>query len=246
VSADAGRTSGALVIQLDRLRRGPYGEIADAQNAAIWSKLDAARGPVLEIGCGLARLVATDPHPERLSVGVDVELTELSQAGRAWHRKRTRLVCGSGFSLPFVNRAFQAVIFRESLHHLKRGDDPGEALREATRVCGSTLIVFDPNVNLRHRIARRLIGFEDEELTVAALMEALRDTDFEPVSVDYRDVLAFPLSGGLISRQLWSRESLLWRTLVHLDTALLRLLDVVPPLKRFLCWRYLVVARRRQ
>jgi SAM-dependent methyltransferase len=240
-----GHTEVALTLQMDRLR-GPYGEIADAQNAAIWSKLDAVRGPVLEIGCGLARLVATDPHAERLSVGVDVDAAALSEAGRTLHRSRTGLVCGSGFSLPFVNRAFEAVVFRESLHHLKSANGPAEALREATRVCRSTLIVFDPNVNLRHRIARRLIGFKDDELTVTALMEALRDTDFEPMSVDYRDVFAFPLSGGLISRQLFSRESLPWRALVRLDAAAHRLLHVVPPLERFFCWRYLVVARRAQ
>jgi hypothetical protein len=240
-----GHTEVALSLQMERLR-GPYGEIADAQNAAIWSKLEAVRGPVLEIGCGLARLVATDPRPERLSIGVDVDEASLAEAGRTPHRRRTHLICGSGFSMPFVNRAFEAVIFRESLHHLKSANGHAEALREATRVCRSTLIVFDPNVNLRHRIARRLIGFKDDELTVGGLMEALRDTDFEPVSVDYRDVFAFPLSGGLISRQRFSRESLLWRALVRLDAAVQRLLHVVPPLERFFCWRYLVVARRAQ
>ena len=93
---EAGHTEVALTLQMDRLR-GPYGEIADAQNAAIWSKLDAVRGPVLEIACGLARLVATDPHPERLSVGVDVDAAALSEARRTLHRRRTGLVCGSGF-----------------------------------------------------------------------------------------------------------------------------------------------------
>jgi hypothetical protein len=58
----------------------------------------------------------------------------------------------------------------------------------------------------RRSSSRRLIKFEDEETTVADLLKGLDGIHFRPISIEFSDVLAFPLSGGLISREVFPEE----------------------------------------
>lgn len=151
---------------------------------------------------------------------------------------------GSAFTLPFKDRAFEAVVLRESIHHLKSHGNHDVILREAARVCARQLIVFDPNMNAVQKLSRWLIRFKDDETHVADILKELRLVGFRPRSLQFRDVFAFPLSGGLIAHEFFSRESPLWKAVVRLDTAVTELLDHTPRLKRFVCWRYLLVAER--
>jgi SAM-dependent methyltransferase len=230
--------------QIRRLKLGAYGDVADAQNDLIWSKVGYSVGPVLEIGCGCARLIATDPVPERLSIGLDIDLASLKAAREAWDRPNTHLVCGSAFALPFADRAIETVILRESIHHLKTAGSHDVILREAARVCGKRLIVFDPNMNVVQKLGRRLIRFRDDETRVSEILAFLHVIGFRPVSIEYRDLIAFPLSGGLVAREYFPRTSPVWKVIVRADRAITKLLDRTPRLTRFLCWRYLLVAER--
>jgi SAM-dependent methyltransferase len=230
--------------QIRRLKHGAYGDIADAQNGLIWSKVGSSNGPVLEIGCGCARLIATDPVTGRLSIGLDIDLASLKAAKTAWERPNTHLVHASAFALPFADRAIKTVILRESIHHLKSAGSHDVILREAARVCGKTLIVFDPNMNVVQKLGRRLIRFKDDQTRVSEIVAFLHVIRFRPVSIGYRDLIAFPLSGGLVAREYFRRTSQVWKAIVRADQVITNLLDHTPRLKRFLCWRYLLVAER--
>jgi ubiquinone/menaquinone biosynthesis C-methylase UbiE len=86
---------------------------------------------VLEVGVGTGRVA--EPLAQRgfAITGVEPSLGMLSKA-RA--KGISRVVRGSGYHLPFSDRAFDATLFVHVLHVL---DDPAAAIREGTRVARS-------------------------------------------------------------------------------------------------------------
>jgi len=93
---------------------------------------------VLEVGVGTGRVAGPLAQQRRFVVGLDASRGMLSRAAA---KGGLRLVQGTAYRLPFLDRAFDAVLFVHVLHML---DSPGGALREAGRVGrGGVLALMD-------------------------------------------------------------------------------------------------------
>ena len=91
---------------------------------------------VLEVGVGTGRIAGPLAQRGLFVVGVDASRGMLSRAAA---KGVDRLVQGTAFRLPFVDRAIDVVLFVHVLHML---DDPGAALREAARVGRSGVLAL--------------------------------------------------------------------------------------------------------
>jgi SAM-dependent methyltransferase len=109
------------------------------------SGTDLSRDDVLIVGCSMAELMFFAPRSRRVTC-LDIvpklaadcrEATRQSGTPAAW-------VCGDGECLPFEDESFDAVVVRQSLHHMLRYFS---AICEFFRVCrrgGRLLIVDEP------------------------------------------------------------------------------------------------------
>lgn len=138
------------------------------------------------------RLVA-EANPDATVVGLDVKPTVGSRAA-------DRAVRGDVFRLPFVDGAFDAVVFAEVLEHLEQ---PADALRELYRVLepGGQLSITTPNPfglyrYLRHYLFKpRLdpdffLGADDHEafLDPLSLSNLLESVGFTVTDLTFRNV----------------------------------------------------------
>ena len=104
-----------------------------------------AADSVLEVGCGeggnLVNLLSRDAGGT-IVIGLDLFVRKVAFA-RA-NVARARFVCGDALALPFRDKAFDAVLCRDVLHHL---DEREPALRELRRVTksGGTIWILEPN-----------------------------------------------------------------------------------------------------
>jgi SAM-dependent methyltransferase len=107
------------------------------------SGTDLSRDDVLVVGCSMAELMFFAPRGRRVTcldivprLAADcLEATRRSGIPAAW-------VCGDGECLPFEDESFDAVIVRQSLHHMLRYFS---AICEFFRVCrrGGRLLIID-------------------------------------------------------------------------------------------------------
>jgi len=93
---------------------------------------------VLDVGCGEAGIARGVRKAGGRYVGLDVNLSSLSRAGR-----NRLLVAGEGGSLPFRPGMFDLVLLRAVLTVLVQTSEVLDVLREALRVCRGVLGVQD-------------------------------------------------------------------------------------------------------
>ena len=104
-----------------------------------------AVGTVLEVGCGEGgNLVNLRAQSVGEATVVGIDLFERKVAFARANVAGVRFVCGDALALPFKDRAFDAVLCRDVLHHL---DEREAALGELGRVCkqGGTIWILEPN-----------------------------------------------------------------------------------------------------
>ena len=104
---------------------------------------------ILEVGCGEGVMFdGTDIAP----VQMDVSL----RRARLARKKRSQVLCGDGYSLPFPSESFSVVLLVAVIEHTSR---PWDVLQEARRVLkpgGFTVIVVPNDVNMS--VGRLLLG----------------------------------------------------------------------------------------
>lgn len=187
---------------------------------------------MLDFGCGFGSLV---DHLRRRgfdATGVDLLESQVWAGRDRFPDADIRL--GTPRSLPFADRTFDTVVFKESLHHLVAESDVQSELADVARVCTRRVIVFEPNPSIPLRIGRTLIGHVDPMLPPSGARALLEDAGFAVSSVAYLAALVFPLSGGYVGRPLLSRSAS--ARLLRFDDRIVRLLG------SRVAWRYLMVA----
>lgn len=144
------------------------------------------------------------------------------------------------YSAPLEPRSIDTAIFRESVEHL----DMELALSRLRELAVGRVLIFQSNLNWMLRLTRAWLAHEEfNPKTRRYYEEALARHGFAVKSVIHRDVVAFPLSGGLLVKQKCPRIEIAERLLVRVDESLGRAFDAVGfgPLA---CWRFLIVADR--
>jgi hypothetical protein len=120
-----------------------------------------------------------------------------------------------------------------------------KALPEFARVATKEVAILKPNINFLVRVSRKLIRHKDYEAPLEVLLRVLEETGYIAHQINFRDVLAFPLSGGLVGYELVPHIKWLERFILEFDHLLVKVLKSVG-FERYFCWRYLIVARPRQ
>jgi len=215
-----------------------YGEVAKSQNRAIIGLISGSR--VLDVGCGygyLAKQIRQE-RPAAEVFGIDIDPESVEKAKKLYGIDIRKM---SAYKLDFSDGYFDTVILRETIHHFDTYYKLQSALKEIRRVCGKELIIFDPNPNWIVRISRKLIKHVDPEASSAYIVKALKDSGFTVASLVWRDVVAFPLSGGFIGREFVPNVKFFKDTVMMLDNAINMVLSTLNIQRQF-CWRYLIYA----
>jgi ubiquinone/menaquinone biosynthesis C-methylase UbiE len=157
---------------------------------SLWRRhLRVERPAVLDVGCGTGANLAALNGLAAPAVGVDFapEAVRLCRT-----RKLSCTAVASALALPFDGQSFDVVVSCDVLCHSSI-PDKGVALNEIHRVLRGNGLVF---LNLpayqwllsSHDRAYRT----DRRFTRAAVLELLRTTGFEPVTVTYWNTFLFP------------------------------------------------------
>ncbi len=215
-----------------RLRRF-YGYVASDQNRAILRFASGKR--ILELGCGYGTLLRDAEDAGKDAMGLDIDFKMLKAAKSLYPSLEAKVIQGDMERLPFKNKSFHTIIFRESLHHA-----PWEnVLPEALRVCKKEIIIFEPNPNGIVRWCRRIISHQDQEIPLEPLLARLKKHDILIQGLCFRDFFAFPLSGGFVGREFVPPLRILFPLLLGVDRIFQALFSMIRIGKR-ISWRYLV------
>jgi ubiquinone/menaquinone biosynthesis C-methylase UbiE len=130
---------------------------------------------ILEVGCGNGRVSVMLARTAKSVIAIDPDSEQINIAKSAVKGVDFRV--GSGEDILFNNETFDTVAFTFSLHH----QNAVKALREAHRVLksGGQLLIIEPSGG--GEVHRFFKMFRDETLQLANALEAIRDSNFEPV-----------------------------------------------------------------
>ncbi len=210
-----------------------YGAVASDQNRSILKLVTGAR--IVELGCGYGTFVQEARKEGKEAFGLDVDFGVLETGKDANPLLQGKLIQGDIAHLPFKEKSFHSVILRESLHHV----DWRELLSEILQVCKKEIIIFEPNPNWVLRCGRRIISHKDQEVPVKPLLRLLEEHRVVVQGCYFRDLIAFPLSGGFVGLPLVPPVRILFPVLVWVDRLLRDFFHLIG-LDGRTCWRYLV------
>jgi dolichol-phosphate mannosyltransferase len=191
---------------------------------------------VLDLGCGFGSLVDHLRRRGLAAVGIDILDSQITAGRERFPEADLRLV--EIGPLPFADSSFDTVVLKESLHHLAAEGDIDDAMSELARICRRRVVVFEPNASVPLKLGRTLIGHVDPICPAPMARGFLEHAGFTVQSVTHSDALAFPLSGGYVSRPLLPRRAA--ALALRLDDALVRRLG------QRVAWRYLMVADKSE
>lgn len=188
-----------------------YGLVAEEQNKTICRFL-APNSRIIDVGCGYGHLVEYLRKRGYMAIGIDGDEEVI--------RKAEELYPGSDFAMKDVltwigdKQDVDYAILRESAHHM----DLTEAVSKLSQVIRKGIIIFDPNPNVIVKMSRKIIRHKDEELSLEKTLKILSSHGFTIRYTGFRDVLAFPLSGGFVGLDFVPDVDILKRLLITADS----------------------------
>ncbi len=212
-----------------------YGKVVQQQNVRILDRISGGR--VLDVGAGygtLAKLLQ-DSGLAVVALDPNVQARELA---RQWYD--IKILPGDIHFAPFADASFDTAILREVVEHL----DFERTVTELHRIITREVIIFQSNLTWEVRGIRWLIGHHEFNAhSLAYYARLLREAGFRLDSIEFSDVFALPLSGGVLTRQWCPHQDWLEERVLGLDKAATRLCRRFH-LAPFFCWRYLLYATR--
>ncbi len=210
-----------------------YGKVVAWQDDFIIQRILGRS--VLDVGAGYGLLTNTLRARGFSVTGIDPN-PRARQYAKEWYG--LELLPIDVHATPFADGQFDTAILREAVDHL----DMESALRELKRIVSKEVLIFQTNLTGVARTARRLINHHEYNAQPLAYYVAqLRRAGFTIRRIEYHDLFAFPLSGGLLTKQRFPSNPSLQAFVMRWDDRLARLVETMR-LARFLCWRYLIHA----
>jgi len=217
---------------LKRLRSF-YGAVASEQNRFILQRVEG--NEVLDLGCGYGAFAHEASNAGKKVIGLDIDFEILKNGKSAYPSLSFKLIQGDMDHLPFKDKCFHAVILRESLHHTAWE----KILPEILRVCKREILIFEPNPNWILRFCRTLISHQDQEVTLKSLSPLMEQHGLLIQGTYFRDLMAFPLSGGLVGWPFVPPIEKLYLILLKMDK-MFHFFSRILGVEKIVCWRYLV------
>ncbi|MCU0631894.1 MAG: class I SAM-dependent methyltransferase [Methanolinea sp.] len=210
-----------------------YGRVNADQDVTILKQVYGKR--VLDVGAGYGNL-----SRRLLDSGFESYAIEPNRAVRevamAWHSVEE--LPYSIYQTPFKNGFFDTVILRECVEHL----DMPKAMKEISRICRKRVLIFQTNLNPLISGLRGILGHQEYNPQKLRYYEnCAAFYGFSSQTVQFRDILAFPLSGGYVSHQLVPRERFLEESIMKTDAILSQFLRKLR-IDSMVSWRFLLVA----
>lgn len=119
---------------------------ADPSNLKYVTALFGMMGvqSILEVGTANGRGLRNlkDAFPQAVVCGIEPVAALLAEAGKLGHRSGTSLIQGTGETLPFADRSFDAVCEFATLHHVP---EPARVIQEMLRVARKVVLIADSN-----------------------------------------------------------------------------------------------------
>jgi SAM-dependent methyltransferase len=207
--------------------------VASDQNRSILEWVTGKK--ILELGCGYGSLIQEAKDFGNKVLGLDIDFQTMEMGRNLYPDLEADLVQGDMARLPFRDKSFQTVILRESLHHAVWE----RVLPEILRVCQREILIFEPNPNWLLRCCRFLISHEDQEISLKTLIDRLTELGVVIQEICFRDLLAFPLSGGFVGREWVPPMKTFFPLLLGVDKGLQKFVHFLG-IEKALCWRVLV------
>lgn len=165
----------------------PYARIHQRYwNDEILKKVPSVKDArILDLGCGTGAFLPDLVKRHDFVVGMDLSLDMLRKITLEGDALKG-LVSADGLRLPFASGAFDMVVCRSSLHHVRKLK---EALDEISRILKKegVLVLSEPtNDSIPIRLARKIMyklssrfDEDDEAFLTGNLLKGLRETGFE-------------------------------------------------------------------
>lgn len=210
-----------------------YGLVNADQDATIIKQVFGTK--VLDVGAGYGTLTR-----RLLDLGYESYAIEPNRTMRklalAWHDVEEFPY--NIYSTPFNDGFFDTVILRECVEHL----DMPRAMKEISRICRRRLLIFQTNLNPIISGLRNILGHQEYNPQKLGYYQNCADlAGFSQQAVQFRDILAFPLSGGYISHQLVPRNRVIEESIMKIDTILSYVFNILR-IDSLLSWRFLLIA----
>jgi SAM-dependent methyltransferase len=212
-----------------------YGRVNEDQDRTIIGYIYGRS--VLDVGAGYGTLAKRlqDSGFETCPIEPNSNMRE-----KAWDWYGLEELPISIYETPFDENSFDTVILRECVEHL----DMPRVMREIRRICRRRVLIFQTNLNPYIASIRMVLGHKEyNPQDLQYYSRCLKEFGFSKQTTLYRDIFAFPLSGGYISRQLVPHHPGIEGTVLELDNILTRFTDRMG-LTRYLSWRFLLQADR--
>lgn len=210
-----------------------YGRINAVQDATIINQVYGTR--VLDVGAGYGSLSRRllDSAFETYSIEPNKNMRELALA---WHNVKE--LSYSIYDTPFSNHFFDTVILRECVEHL----DMSKAMKEISRICRMRLLIFQTNLNPLITLLRGLLGHDEyNPQNLEYYRNCANLAGFSIQKVQFRDILAFPISGGYVSHQLVPRKPSVEESIMQIDAEISRFFRFFG-IDSMVSWRFLLIA----
>jgi len=222
-----------------RLKRF-YGDVAKDQNKDIIRFISGRH--VLDVGCGYGSLIhqINSDMKDMEAVGIDIDPESIRLAKELYGIDVKPV---SVYKMDFPDNHFDTVILREAIHHFDTEESLRTALSQIRRVCRKELIIFDPNPNFIVKLSRKMIGHIDPEAPVDKVLKTLKENGFDVKICMWRDIIAFPLSGGFVGRELIPNIGFVKDAVLRLDKIINMIMRTIN-LQRHVCWRYIIYAQK--
>lgn len=210
-----------------------YGRVNAAQDATIINQVYGRR--VLDVGAGYGSLSRRllDSSFEVYSIEPNKDVRELALA---WHNVKE--LPYNIYDTPFSSQFFDTVILRECVEHL----DMPRAMKEISRICRMRLLLFQTNLNPLISLLRGILGHHEyNPQNLAYYRNCANLAGFSVQNVLFRDILAFPLSGGYVSHSVVPRQPFIEHSLIQIDEKLSRFFRFFG-MDSIVSWRFLLIA----
>lgn len=194
---------------------------------------------VLEVGahCGQITRVLRDRDVKVTPIDIDSEAISLAQVLTGIEVEETSFYDRA----PGTDETWDLGLFRDVVSHLKTED----MIRRLCELKIPRVLIIDSNLsNPLLGLSRRWIGHvEHDEEPLETYIEAFIRAGYRAAFVEYAEYLAWPLSGGLLVRQILPRNPWLEKAVMLLDKLMGKILLTDHLRKRF-AWRYRVCFER--